>query len=406
MLVLMLAAAVFLHALDRSSLSLAAVAVRAELRLSNTVMGMLLSSFFWTFVPAQFAAAWAIRRYGALPTLAAGLMLWSLATGATSLVNGAASLLAIRLVIGFAEAATFPATAQLIAVNVPPARFGQANGSLNAGLMLGNAASSLLGGALLVWLGWRYLFMVFGCLSIGWFFAVRIARPRVIEIIDGKTAGSNFRWLLSRREFWVASFGQCASNYPYFLMVTWLPIYLVQSHGYSTLGMASLVTTFFVLSAATGLCSGIAADRMIAKGHSITAVRKGMILAACLIGAGCMILCAQPSPQFGIAGVLCFSIASGLSGSSLFAISQTLAGPRAAGDWMALQNALGSVSGIVAPLATGMILDRTGDFDVAFYFAALILLMGFVVWLVGINRVDCIYQHSQDRMTVAPCRAD
>ncbi len=397
-LVVLLAAAVFLHALDRSSLSVAAAAVRSELRLSNTVLGMLLSAFFWTFVPAQFAAAWAIRRFGAFPTLAAGLILWSTATAATSLVNGATSLLVFRLVIGFAEGVTFPATAQLIAANVPVTRFGQANGSINAGLMLGNATSSLLGGALLVWLGWRWLFVVFGCLSIGWFIAVRLARLRVSEVACDKSAGDNFRWLLSRREFWVASFGQFASNYPYFLMVTWLPLYLVQRQGYSTLDMAGLVTAYFVLSAAMGLGSGLVADRMIASGHSITAVRKGMILAAGLIGAACMILCAQSSPRLAIAGVLCFSIASGLSGASLFAISQTLAGPHASGDWIALQNAFGSLSGIVAPLATGMILDRTGDFAVAFYFAALILLTGFAVWFFGIARVTCIFQHQPDKI--------
>lgn len=396
MLVVLLSAAVFLHALDRSSLSLAAAAVQSELRLSNTVMGMLLSAFFWTFVPAQFAAAWAIRRFGAFPTLAAGLILWSAATGATSLVNGSTSLLIIRLVMGFAQAVTFPATAQIIAANVSPARFGLANGSINAGLMLGNAASSLLGGALLIWLGWRSLFIVFGCLSIGWFIAIRFARLQVIEVGNGKSAGNNFRKLLPRREFWVTSFGQFASNYPYFLMVTWLPLYLVQKQGYSTFDMAALVTAFFVLSAAMGLGSGVLADRMIASGHSITTVRKRMILAAGLIGTGCMLLCAQDSSRLAIAGVLCFSIASGLSGASLFAISQTLAGPRATGDWMALQNAIGGLSGIVAPLATGMLLDWTGDFSAAFYFAALILLAGFMVWHFGINRVICIFQDRPD----------
>jgi MFS family permease len=393
-----LAAAVFLHALDRSSLSLAAVAVRSELQLSNTVMGMLLSAFFWTFVPAQFAAAWAIRRFGAFPTLMAGLILWSAATAASSLVNGATSLLTIRLVMGFAQSVTFPATAQLIAANVSPTRFGRANGSINAGLMLGNATSSLLGGALLVWLGWRYLFLVFGCLSIGWLLVVRFARLQVIEVAGTTSASGNFRWLLSRRELWVTSFGQFASNYPYFLMVTWLPLYLVQKQGYSTFDMAALVTVYFVISAAMGLSSGVLADRMIAKGHSITTVRKRMVLTSGVIGAICMVLCAQDSPRLAIAGVLCFSIASGLSGASLFAISQTLAGPRAASDWLALQNAIGSVSGIAAPLATGMILDWTGDFAAAFYFAALILLAGFVVWLFGIRHVTCIFQDRPDRI--------
>jgi MFS family permease len=396
-LVLLLMAAVFLHALDRSSLSLAADAIRSELKLSNTQMGMLLSAFFWTFVPAQLAAALAIRRFGAFRTLAAGLLLWSTATAATSLANGMMSILVFRLAIGFAEAATFPASAQLIAANVPRERFGLANGSINAGLMLGNAASALLSGAVLVWLGWRYLFVVFGCLSVLWFVGVWRARPRVIEVAADR-AGGGFRPLLSRRDFWVTAFGQFATNYPYFLIVTWLPLFLIRKHGYSTLEMAALVTAFFVASAAMGLGSGIVADRMISAGHSITVVRKGMILAACIVGAGCMILCAQDSPRLAVVGVLCFSLASGLSGASLFAITQTLAGPKASGDWMALQNAFGSLSGIAAPLATGIILDRTGEFAVAFYFAALMLLTGFGVWLFGISRLDCVVQEAVGKL--------
>jgi hypothetical protein len=39
----------------------------------------------------------------------------------------------------------------------------------------------------------------------------------------------------------------------------------------------------------------------------------------------------------------------------IFAIPQTLGGPRAAGTWMALQNMVGNFAGIVAPIVTGFV---------------------------------------------------
>jgi cyanate permease len=71
----------------------------------------------------------------------------------------------------------------------------------------------------------------------------------------------------------------------------------------------------------------------------------------------------------------------------VFAIGQTLAGPRAAGKWVGVQNCLGNISGIVGPLITGFVIDRTGDFFWAFAAACAITLVGILAWGVIIPRV-------------------
>ena len=57
-------------------------------------------------------------------------------------------------------------------------------------------------------------------------------------------------------------------------------------------------------------------------------------------------------------------------------MTQALAGAGAAGRWTGLQNACGNLAGIVSPMLTGWIVERTGTFAMAFVFAAIACLAG------------------------------
>src|SRR5207248_2407470 len=65
----------------------------------------------------------------------------------------------------------------------------------------------------------------------------------------------------------------------------------------------------------------------------------------------------------------------GLYSSNVWAITQTLAGPAAAGKWTGIQNTFGNISGIIAPYVTGWIVKETHSFFWAFVLVAGMLLM-------------------------------
>ena len=52
--------AVLLNYIDRGNLATAAPLLQEELSLSGTQMGLLFSSFFWTYAPAQLLAGWLV----------------------------------------------------------------------------------------------------------------------------------------------------------------------------------------------------------------------------------------------------------------------------------------------------------------------------------------------------------
>jgi MFS family permease len=126
------------------------------------------------------------------------------------------------------------------------------------------------------------------------------------------------------------------------------------------------------------------------RGASSNRARKTLIGVASVVAIVCMLMCALGSPQIAIAGLVLSSISNGLGSFNLYAIGQTLAGPVAAGKWIGVQNCLGNVSGIVAPLLTGAIIDATGKFQLAFLAAAFVAAIGLVCWMVVIRRIEPI----------------
>jgi cyanate permease len=78
----------------------------------------------------------------------------------------------------------------------------------------------------------------------------------------------------------------------------------------------------------------------------------------------------------------------GMWSSNLWAITQTLAGPRAAGKWCAMQNGVGNLAGVAAPWVTGWVVERTGQFYFAFLVAAMVALAGSAITIFGIGPVE------------------
>jgi cyanate permease len=70
-----------------------------------------------------------------------------------------------------------------------------------------------------------------------------------------------------------------------------------------------------------------------------------------------------------------------MSGVGVFAYAQTLAGPQAAGKWTGLQNGFGNFAGLIGPILTGFVVDKTGSFLAPFAITVAVLILGFIAWV-------------------------
>src|SRR5258708_40070818 len=104
----LLAVAIFINYVDRGNLATAAPLIKDQLNLSSTQIGLLLSAFFWSYVPAQILAGWLAEHINPYRILAIGLALWSIATAASGLTSGFYALIALRGLLGLGERAALP----------------------------------------------------------------------------------------------------------------------------------------------------------------------------------------------------------------------------------------------------------------------------------------------------------
>ena len=80
----------------------------------------------------------------------------------------------------------------------------------------------------------------------------------------------------------------------------------------------------------------------------------------------------------------------GIYTSNLWAITQTLAGARAAGKWTGFQNGIGNLAGVLAPALTGWIVDRTGEYYLAFVVAAGFALTAAALFVIGVGPIKLV----------------
>jgi MFS family permease len=381
-IVFLLAAVLFINYVDRGTLPTAAHLMQGELRLTPVQMGMLLSAFFWTYTVSQIPVGWLAERYGAHRILAAGLTLWALATMLVGFVHGFAALLLLRLLLGLGESAGFPSVAKIMAAIVPAKGLGTANGIVALGYLSGPVVGTLLGGLLMARYGWRSAFWVFGALSLLWLVPWSRVAGQVRTAVRASEEDSPTWWMVLRQPaLWGTALGLFSSNYVFYFMLTWLPSYLQTERGFSLVGMAWVATGAYLGNAISAFVTGWGMDRYLRRGGSANFGYKSVMAVAHLGSVVCMLAMALGSPRVALISLFVYQALCGASSPGVYAMCQILAGPRASGRWVGIQNSLGNLPGIVAPWLTGFIIQTTGHYTNAFVVAAAVSLLGLIGWI-------------------------
>ena len=381
----------FLNYVDRANLSVGATNIQAELSISNYRLGLLLSAFFWTYAAFQFTgiAGWLVDRFNVCWVLAAGFFLWSGATAITGKASVFALFFALRLLLGMGESVAYPSYSRILANNFPEHHRGFANALIDAGTKGGPALGTLLGGLLMARFGWRAFFLALGFGSLLWLVPWLSWMPRGRGVAAREHHGElpTLASILSHRSAWATALGLFCSNYFWYFLITWLPPYLEKERHFSKDKMAVAGSAAFLAISLSAVVSGWLSDRWIVHGGSPTRVRKtfagtGLVLSTIILPVS---IVEDERVAVGLLILACLSF--GLYTANVFAITQTLAGPRAAGKWTGLQNGFANLAGVAAPWLTGWVVDQTGHFYWAFVVAAGIVLASAGLFVFGIGPI-------------------
>ena len=395
---------------DRVNLSVATTPLIKEFHFSNTEIGLLLSSYLWSYTLLQIPVGALLDRVGIKWIMRVGTILWSIASFLTAIVSGLGLILLSRILLGIGEAPAFPGSSKATGYWFPVRERGRATTAFDAAAKLSSALGlPIVALAVASW-GWRAGFWMTGILSlvyvvVFWLLyrnpseSKRLSEAERGYIVEGGSqpegavptnTATNLGFLLRQRKVWGLTLGFTCYNYAFNLFLVWLPGYLqTQLHATVLKSGLYLIVPWLVAAATDVLIGGFLVDRLISRGSDPTKVRRtlftiGMLLGITAIGASFTtnVNIAITFLTISLAG-LAFAAPIAWSIPSLIAPKGTV------GTVGGIMNFLGNLAGIVAPIIAGIVADRIG-FGVNFLITGAILLAGIFCFLLLLGRIEQI----------------
>jgi MFS family permease len=360
-------------------------------------MGILLSSWNWSYTGALSVAGPLIDRFGPWISMAVGSALWGASTLLLPLVSGYTALLMMRIAFGLGQGALIPCTSTSISSIFPAKERTRAVSVAFTGNSIGLAIAAP--GAALIYAkwGWEWVFYIWGgaslLLTILW---IALYPEKVIgrvKSLSASAAASEVRppWLslFGYRSTWGIAFGQFGYLYAYYFFVTWLPSYLVEERGMTILKSGFVSFLPFFAGVLGTLAGGWLGDWMIARGTSSTFTRKS-IIGFGLVGSTVMVIAAAYTESVWLAVAL-ITLCVGslrLATASCNALPIDLAPRIVLGSVTAIQNFFGNVGGTLAPIITGYLIKGSGTFVSSLVVAGGMATLGAISYVLVVGNLD------------------
>jgi MFS transporter, ACS family, D-galactonate transporter len=204
-------------------------------------------------------------------------------------------------------------------------------------------------------------------------------------------SGAMLGYVLKNRKVWGLSIGFAAYGYSFYLFLTWLPDYLVETMHMSILKSAGYaVIPWIAATIADLVVGGWLVDFLIGRGHDETRVRKTVLVTGMLFGLAVFGATMTTNPVWAI---LWISIAlSGLAASAPigWSIPSLIAPQGGTGTIGGIMNFVNNMMGVVAPIITGILVGATHSFANAFLVAGAVLVVGIAFYVFVLGRIEPI----------------
>jgi MFS family permease len=388
-LVTLLGLGVIIAYIDRTNLAiaLASPGFKQFFALSDTGRGLLNSVFFWSYTVMQIPAGLLVDRFGVKRLMTVSFVAWCLVAAATATAGAFWELVALRLMLGVAEAALFPAGLAWLAKHVDERQRGLAAGIFVSGSKWGPAIASPLATWLILGYGWRTMFFLLGAGGlvwvIPWMLLAEDDRPRgprreAAQPVKVPSFGELFR----TRAMWATLIGTFCYNYFLFFSLTWLPVYFVERRNLSLSSMSVYTMFSFAGTGTVAILAGAAADWMIRRGASAVNTRRWFTIAGLLAASTEVFGAMSESTDVAIFFAIFSMTGLGLATANYWAITQTLLPGVAPGRVAGIQNTALNLAGVVAPIITGWLKQITGSYTAPMQTIWVVLIIGVGAYLI------------------------
>ena len=382
----------FIAYIDRVNISVAGPTIRKELDLTPTELGLIFSAFAYPYAAMQIAGGWMSDRFGPRLVLAMLSLVWATATILTGVSWSVASLVVFRILVGIGEGGAFPTATRAFACWLPVRERGFAQGITHSFARLGGAVTPPIVLAIVARYGWREAFYVLGAVSLAWT-AVWVASFRDTpdehpwvsaselaaisadcESTRAARGPTPWRKILSR--MWLVTVVDFCYGWSLWVFLTWLPSYLSDARGFK-LDRIALMTTLPLLGGVVGdTLGGVISDTIFRRTGRLPLARRTLLVVG-LGGAFAFIL---PAIATGSALGAVYLLAAAfffleLTNAVLWTLPLDIAG-QYAGTAGGIMNTGFGVAGMISPVVFGVLIERTGHYELPFFISAGLLLVG------------------------------
>ena len=394
--------------LDRATLTVALPAIARDLAFGPTLKGILLSSFFWSYAAMQIPIGWFADRAN-LRWLYTGLFaLWSLPCGLTGFAGSFAAVVALRVLLGVGESIYLAGGTKIVAAFFGPTERGLPSGLFDSGSRAGLAVGTPLVALLIVRYGWRRMFFLVGFSALLWLIPWLRIFPsgftRTSATPEPRTSRTEASAPRLDRNLLGICLGFFCFGYYWFLLVTWLPDYLVEVRHRSILRAGAYASLPYLIFGVCMPLGGWIADLLIRSGWDETRARKGVLTVAFLCGLMLIPAVRVANPRTALA-FLCASSMVGLATGNMMAIVQGCSPPARLGFWTGCENFAGNLGGVLSPIATGFLIAHPGSYFPGFGIAVLVLLAGLLCYWIVVGELKPTERQAEPWFNVPPAAA-
>lgn len=363
---------------DKVAINVAVIPISQEFGLTETQVGLILSSFFLSYAIMQPIGGSLADKFGSRKVILISVICWSVFTILTGTAWSFLSLIIIRFLFGIGEGSYPSASSVAVAESFPQHERARAKSILTSATTIGAVLATLVAASLSKHYGWQVMFVILGVLGL--FLALLYAKylhPTGSQATKSNKTGEKLplKELLKISMLWklmAIYFGISMVNWG---MMSWMPSYMVKVRHLDMVSMGALASIPAILSFFTVLGTGWMLDkRMVGR-------EKYLIAIGSLIGIISLYLLSKaPTVALVVTYQTFASIGLGAAVTTTLTMPLKYISPSSVGAASGLIYLGGQVAGVIAPTAMGFMIQQfNGSYDAAFWLLIIATAIPFVV---------------------------